>query len=77
MKAILEFNIDEPDDREAHLRAVKALDMALVLEDIFQELRKDWKYSDDEKLAEIADNYREKFYLLCEARGINLDELVS
>lgn len=31
MKAILEFDLDNPDDKLAHLRAIKALDMTLVL----------------------------------------------
>ena len=30
-KAILEFDLNDPDDQMAHLRAVKSLDMALVL----------------------------------------------
>jgi hypothetical protein len=39
MKAILEFNMDEPEDREEHLRCTKSLDMALVLWDMDQFLR--------------------------------------
>ena len=31
MKATLEFNLGDPDDKMAHLRCVKSLDMALVL----------------------------------------------
>lgn len=31
VKAILEFNLDEPDDALAHMRCIKALDMALVI----------------------------------------------
>ena len=31
MKAILEFNMDEIDDRVAHLTATKSIDMALCL----------------------------------------------
>ena len=34
MKAILEFNLDDLEDERAHLRAIKALDMALVLWEI-------------------------------------------
>ena len=36
MKAILEFNLDDEDDRMAHLRCVKATDMAIVLFNIQQ-----------------------------------------
>ena len=31
MHAELKFNLDEPDDIQAHFRCVKALDMALCL----------------------------------------------
>lgn len=34
MKAILEFNLDEPFERTAHLRCVKATDAYLVLYDM-------------------------------------------
>ena len=31
MKAIIEFNLDNPDDKMAHLRCVTSLEMALVI----------------------------------------------
>lgn len=31
MKATLEFDLDNPDDKMSHFRCVKALDMALAL----------------------------------------------
>ncbi len=31
MKATLEFNLNDPDDRREHLRCVKSTDMAIVL----------------------------------------------
>ena len=36
MKATLEFNLDDVEDRMAHYRCVKALDMALALWQIKQ-----------------------------------------
>lgn len=41
MKATLTFNLNEPDDVMNHNRCVQALDMALALWDIRQELFKD------------------------------------
>lgn len=35
-KGILEFNLDNPDDEVAHVRAVKAKDMALAIHRIEQ-----------------------------------------
>ena len=31
MKAILEFDLDDKEDRMAHLRCIKSLDMALLI----------------------------------------------
>lgn len=41
MKATLRFNLDDPDDARAHMRCVKATDMALVIWDIMHRMRKD------------------------------------
>jgi hypothetical protein len=41
MKATLTFNLSEPDDVMNHNRCVQALDMALALWEIRQELFKD------------------------------------
>ena len=34
MKATLEFNLDNPDDKIDHMRCIKATDMSLMLWDI-------------------------------------------
>ena len=34
MKAQLTFNLDDPEDKMAHLRCVKSLDMAIALHEI-------------------------------------------
>ena len=51
MKATLSYNLNDPDDRMAHLRAVKSLDMASALFEITQNLRKKVirKFEDDDK----------------------------
>jgi hypothetical protein len=81
-KAILEFNLDEHDDLEAHLRCVKALDMALTLWDMDQYLRSKMKYgNNDVELSndayEALKNAREELRESMSSRGINLDELIS
>ena len=40
MKAKLIFDLDNPDDRMAHMRATKSLDMAVVLFEIQTNLKK-------------------------------------
>jgi len=74
MKATLEFNLDEPEDRMAHLRCVKSTDMAIVLFDIIYNLRKEIENVDaDEKL----DLFYDKLNAIMEEQGINIDELIS
>jgi len=74
MKAILEFNLDEPDDRMAHLRCIKSTDMAIVLFDIIYNLRKEIENIDtDEKL----NLFYDKLNAIMEEQGINIDELIS
>jgi hypothetical protein len=40
MKAILEFDLDDHDDKMAHLRCVKSLDLALFIWDILYQKKK-------------------------------------
>jgi hypothetical protein len=68
MKATLEFNLDDPDDRMAHLRCVKALDMALALFEINYNLRKKVERDDIDVWEAIVDIFDEQ--------GINPDELI-
>ena len=39
-KAILEYNLDDSDDRMAHFRAIKSTDLALVIWEFEYNLRK-------------------------------------
>lgn len=47
MKAELKFNLDDPDDKMAHMRCVKALDMALAIWNIKQALEDALDTSED------------------------------
>jgi len=74
MKATLEFNLDEPEDRMAHLRCIKSTDMAIVLFDIIYNLRKEIENIDtDEKL----NLFYDKLNAIIEEQGINIDELIN
>ena len=79
-KAILEYNLDDPQDREAHLRAVKSTDLALALWDMDQHLRSKTKYAPDsmppeayEALLEARDRLRQ----IMSEYSIDLEELMS
>ena len=76
MKAILEFDLWDPDDKEAHLRCVKALDMALALDEIKSYICNRYNESDDDDTIKIKDVY-DKIIGELDRRGVYPDELVS
>ena len=80
MKAILEFDLDEHFDVEAHKRAIKSLDLALALYDMDQYLRSQTKYAPDSMSQEVYDaleETRDKLHEIMSERSISLDELLS
>ena len=85
MIAKLEFQLDDFDDRQAHLRCVKALDMAIVLSnlpDIKREFLREFtdnlhpnKATEEVELTvELLFN---RIYRSMEDRGIDIGELIS
>jgi hypothetical protein len=65
MKAILEFNLDEPEDQRAHRRCIESTKMAIAL---FEILNNSWRNVRD------VEHYQEKINEICS--DINLDELI-
>jgi hypothetical protein len=70
MKAILEFNLEDPDDRISHLRCVRALDMACVLFEI-RNIPNKIKHREEVSVGEVLD----LIYDCME--DLNLDELIT
>jgi hypothetical protein len=81
MKATLEFDLDDPEDRMAHFRCVKSLDMALVLFEILHNTKKGLEYriegSNITDPYEAIDLVMEKIWDDAKAHGINIDELIN
>ena len=80
MKGILEFDLDERFDVEAHKRAIKSLDLAIALYDMDQYLRAQTKYAPDSMPGEVYDalvEARDKLHEIMSERSIDLDELIS
>lgn len=73
MKAILEFDLDDPMDRYSHRRAIKATEAYIAINAIGEKLRQLDKYSDSEvvNISELRKGYWE----ILEEYGINLDDL--
>jgi hypothetical protein len=78
-KAILEFDLNELDDVAAHKRAVKALDMAIVLWDMDQYLRSQIKYNDNltSEAYDVFEKTREQLREFMNQHNVDLDELLN
>ena len=83
MKAKLEYDLNDFDDKIAHLRAVKSLDMASALFDITRNLRKKIqnRYEDiDNTHNDVFDGIDAVFdeiYNILEDNSIDIDELIN
>jgi hypothetical protein len=82
MKAIIEYDLNDPDERMAHLRAVKSTDMAIVLFDILYNLEKKVQHevesfeADSDPSDGVYATFR-NIRELCYERGIIIDDLIS
>ena len=83
MKAKLQYDLNDPDDRMAHLRAVKSLDMASSLFDITRNLKKkiENRYEDidntNNDVFDGIDAVFDEIYDILESHNINIDELIN
>lgn len=79
-KATLEFDLNDFDDRMAHLRAVKSLDMALALWSLVHNTKKglEWSFEGKEiDKYEALELVYEKIHEILEEHNINTDELIN
>lgn len=77
-KATLEFNLDNIDDKNAHLRAIKSFDMAGALWDITHNTKKSLEWAMDGKEMDkydALDMVFQKIYEILDEHNINTDEL--
>ena len=83
MKANLVYNLNDPDDRMAHMRAVKSLDMASALFEITRNLKKLIEHrfeNTDNTNNDVFDGINAVFdeiYDILEDNNINIDELID
>ena len=67
MKAILQFDLRDRDDEMAHLRCVKALNMAIVL----------WEITHNNDQIETKEALTQKINMLMFDHNVDLDELIE
>jgi hypothetical protein len=70
-QAVLTFNL--PEEQSEFNDAVHASDYKMVLWDMKQELRRYWKYSEDEHEIKLATKLNEHFIDLLNNYGVSLD----
>jgi hypothetical protein len=78
-KAKIEFDLNDVDDRMAHLRAVKSLDMAMALWDITHNTKKGLEWSLENKDVdkyEVLEMVFEKIYEILDEHNVRTDELI-
>lgn len=84
MKAILKFDLSDPDDALAHLRCIKSLDMALVLWTIATNTKKNLMFDIVQKeekngkleYYEIVDIIYQRIYEILNEYDIDVDKLI-
>ena len=64
-------------DRTEAMRAMKSLDMALVLFELLGQLRSEYKYSANKTRAEYASELRDFLVEAMTDRGVDLDEILE
>jgi hypothetical protein len=80
MKAILEFDLNDPQEQESHLRCVQSTNLALSLWSIIHKKKKYLLRSEFEKeetKEELIESMYEDFWDTLNEYGINLDRLIS
>jgi hypothetical protein len=79
-EGILKYDLNDFDDRMAHLRAVKSLDMAMALWDITHNTKKGLEWSMEGKEMdkyEVLEMVFDKIYEILEEHNIKMDDLVN
>lgn len=79
-EAILKFDLNDPDDRMSHLRAVKSLDMAMALWDIVHNTKKGLEWSMEGKEIDKYDALElvyEKIHEILNEHNIITDDLID
>ena len=81
MKAIFEFDMSDQDDRMAHLRHTKSLDMAMALWDILLNSKKGFQYKIEagkyETQYDLLDAVYEMIHEEMNSRNIDVEELIN
>jgi hypothetical protein len=79
-KAILDYDLNDPDDVMAHKRAIKSLDMTLALWEIINNTKKGLEWSMEEKEMDKYDALElvyEKIFEVLSEHNIVIEDLIN
>lgn len=79
-KAIIEFDLNDPDDKMAHLRAIKSLDLSLAVWELIYNTKKqlEWKIENGNvDKYEVLEMVFEKIHEVIDDHNIIIDELIN
>jgi hypothetical protein len=74
MKATLEFDLDDQDDKLNHLRCVNSTDMALFIWELKHNFWRKWKHDETDF---NLDSYRDALCELMQNHNIDVDNLIE
>jgi hypothetical protein len=72
-KAILEFDLNDPDDRTAHRQAIEAADALSAVVEFDAWLRSQVKHGEDEVRTKILEEARDKLFQEFADHGVSLN----
>lgn len=76
-KGILEYDLEDFDARQAHMRAIKSLDIVLALNTFKEELRSKIKHTDNADEAEYLEKAWDLLHEKLDHYGVVVDDLIS
>lgn len=79
-KAILKYDLNDPDDRMDHLRALKSLDLSLVIWEFYYNVKKGMESRIEEENLdgyETLDALYKKFQDILDEHSIDIDDYVQ
>ena len=78
MKAILEYDLNNPDEQTAHFRAIMSLKMAIAIHEVANLLRTKVKYGEHtEDVYNALDTLRDDFNEILRENDLIIDNLLQ
>jgi hypothetical protein len=78
MKAILEYDLNDQDDKAAHYRAIMSLEMAIAINETYNLLRAKVKYGEySEEVDEQLNLLKIEFHQILHQNNLIIDNLLT